>query len=724
MQFRKLIFMLSVCALLVCGAAAQAGYIDNGDGTVTDNGTGLMWQQATAPDNYTWEHALAYCDNSTLGDYTDWRLPTAKELASLVDTNRYNPSINPTYFSGTGAVYYWSSTTYVSGSGRALGVNFYDGGVYDGDMMVNNYVRAVRGGQSGAFDDLTLWPVPDTGQTTCYNVSGTISCPSPGQPFYGQDANYSINSPAYTKLAAGCTALPDNATTWVMVRAAVTGLVWEEKHAKDSDDNYTDPNDADNTYSWSGDYSGHNFISNLNTANYGGFSDWRMPTVKELQSIVDYGRFDPSINPEYFPNTAVASGYWSFTEYEVDSGNAWYVNFGNGKVNDYDKTGSSYVRAVRGGQSAAFDNLTLFKSGAGTGSVTSSDGKMDCGSDCSETHTSYISCTEVTLTAAAALGSTFAGWRHSGCSGTGSCTVTMNAHKSVTAEFELCSYAIGTNEASYGAEGGSGSVNVIADSVCSWAASSNAGWITITSGATGSGSAAVAYSVAANTGAARTGTLTIAGQTFTVIQGYAQGALQVAITPQAVVDAGAQWRRVGTQAWFHSGQIEGGIEVGQYAIEFKAVDRWNSPANQPVTIDNSSYTSPLYVAAEYAPGCLDKDGDGYGDNCTAGADCDDNDSFYNETCPDCTVKVIPRVLGRFLGENEKTRRLIVTGKNGTEFDETTPVRWETDAITVVSKRVLFKRFMFMKVRIDGAAFGTGDYRAMIGDCSGKLTLVK
>ena len=58
-------------------------------------------------------------------------------------------------------------------------------------------------------------------------------CPQPGQAFYGQDANYSINTPAYTKLAAGCTPLPDNATTWAMVRDEVTGLVWEEKHAMD-----------------------------------------------------------------------------------------------------------------------------------------------------------------------------------------------------------------------------------------------------------------------------------------------------------------------------------------------------------------------------------------------------------------------------------------------------------------------------------------------------------
>ena len=111
-------------------------------------------------------------------------------------------------------------------------------------------VRAVRAGEYGAIDNITLWPVPDTGQTTCYNATDVITCPQPGQSFYRQDAGYSINTPAYTKLAASCTALADTAATWAMVRDDVTGLVWEEKHAKDSAQNYTDPNDADNTYTW------------------------------------------------------------------------------------------------------------------------------------------------------------------------------------------------------------------------------------------------------------------------------------------------------------------------------------------------------------------------------------------------------------------------------------------------------------------------------------------
>ena len=94
-------------------------------------------------------------------------------------------------------------------------------------------------------------PVPDTGQTKCYDVAGNvITCPSPGQALYGQDANYSINPMSYTKLDGSGNALPDSATSWSMVRDNVTGLIWEVKTNKDGVKNYNDPHDADNTYTW------------------------------------------------------------------------------------------------------------------------------------------------------------------------------------------------------------------------------------------------------------------------------------------------------------------------------------------------------------------------------------------------------------------------------------------------------------------------------------------
>ena len=559
---------------------------------MTDTGTGLMWQQATArepvvvdpgdpdpptgPDRYNWEQALTYCESLELASYTDWRLPTAKELASIVDNTMYNPSINTTYFPDTMADYYWSSTTDANYSAYAWYAHFNFGNVGSYDKTYGEYVRAVRSGQYGSFADLELWPVPDTGQSTCYNNNAdeSISCPQPGEPFYGQDACYSINSPAYTKLADNCVPLAYNAATWSMVRDAVTGLIWEEKHAWDNATNYADPNDADNMYTWYDNNSATNggnagtpgagndtmdFIRALNTANYGGFSDWRMPTDKELQTILDYGRYNPSIQMTFFFNT-VPSYYWSSATYESIPSYAWRVYFLNGSVLNSKKSSGNYVRAVRSGQCGLFGDLFISKSGNGAGAVTSADGKIDCGSHCTEAYTIGA---EVTLTATADAGSGFAGWSGGGCTGTGTCTVKLTGATEITASFTAAS------------------------------------------------------------------------------------------------------------------------------------------------------------------ACVDNDGDGYGENCDAGPDCNDSDIFYNEICPDnCTVKIIPKALGWFLGEKNKTRRLIVVGPRGAVFDESIPARWENDAITVLSQHVFFKRIMFMMVSIDGAALEKADYRALIGTCEGKLTLVK
>ena len=94
-----------------------------------------------------------------------------------------------------------------------------------------------------------------------------------------------------------------------------------------------------------------------------------------------------------------------------------------------------------------------------------------------------------------------------------------------------CSYSINPTGASYAAGGGTGSVTVTAGAGCSWTAVSNATFITITSGASGSGNGTVNYSVAANGGTSRTGTMTIAGQTFTVTQTGTSGGTNVLVNP-------------------------------------------------------------------------------------------------------------------------------------------------------------------------------------------------
>ncbi len=82
------------------------------------------------------------------------------------------------------------------------------------------------------------------------------------------------------------------------------------------------------------------------TSDYAGFNDWRMPTVKELQGIVDYGRVNPAIDTSYFPNTS-SSYFWSGSPFANYSSYAWYVHFFSGYA-DYDDRGYGLqVRLVR-----------------------------------------------------------------------------------------------------------------------------------------------------------------------------------------------------------------------------------------------------------------------------------------------------------------------------------------------------------------------------------------
>ena len=78
------------------------------------------------------------------------------------------------------------------------------------------------------------------------------------------------------------------------------------------------------------------------------------------------------------------------------------------------------------------------------------------------------------------------------------------------------------------------------------------------------------------------------------------GSLHVLIGPQEAIEAGAQWRRVGTSTWRNSGYTESGISVGSYTVEFKTVSDWNTPTNQSVTINNEQTTSTngIYTAVQ------------------------------------------------------------------------------------------------------------------------------
>ena len=216
-------------------------------------------------------------------------------------------------------------------------------------------------------------PLPDTGQTKFYNNTVEISAPAPGQAFYGQDAHYT-GERSYTKLKRDGSEWHTGDPQWVMVRDNVTGLIWEVKEDQDDTQNYNNPQDADNTYTWydsnsatNGGNSGtpgtagtntEDYINDINAANYGGHNDWRLPTDKELSSLVNAGRYNPAINTDYFPDV-LSSRYWSSTVSVFSANIVWIVNFKYGDNNGGSKMSSYYVRAVRSGQSGSFVPLVI-----------------------------------------------------------------------------------------------------------------------------------------------------------------------------------------------------------------------------------------------------------------------------------------------------------------------------------------------------------------------------
>jgi len=272
---------------------------------VTDLVTGLMWQQDHG-EKMTFAEAVAAADTFSLAGYQDWRVPTIKELYSLImfsgvdpsgytgDTAGLTPFINTDYFS---FVYgdesageriidaqYWSSTEYVSttmnGDATAFGVNFADG--------------RIKGYPSE--------PIGPVGQQ--FSMTGFVKFVR-GNPDYGINDFIDNGDGTVTDLA--------------------TGLMWMQG---DSDSGMTWPAALD-------------YAENLVLA---GHDDWRVPTAKELQSIVDYTRSpgttnSAAIDPIFEVTPIVDEGggtnwafYWTGTTHvnrsQAPGSYAVYVAFG------------------------------------------------------------------------------------------------------------------------------------------------------------------------------------------------------------------------------------------------------------------------------------------------------------------------------------------------------------------------------------------------------------
>jgi hypothetical protein len=143
----------------------------------------------------------------------------------------------------------------------------------------------------------------------------TSACPSPGQPAYGQDGNFPKRIPVYSVTSGSVT-------------DSVTGLEWQQV--------------ASAPLPWT------QAVDLCATSRVGQHADWRLPSARELFSLVDYGRFDPAADPSAFPDALGI--FWSSSQ---QGGNALAVDFADGKPFPGIKDSSNRARCVRGAPLAA-----------------------------------------------------------------------------------------------------------------------------------------------------------------------------------------------------------------------------------------------------------------------------------------------------------------------------------------------------------------------------------
>lgn len=156
-------FAVAQCNARIALTKPDSRYLSNGDGTVTDTVTGLMWRQCSegvtsqavpcdsgSAVTYGWQQALQHVADVNAAHaeaqvgYSDWRLPDLKELKSLSELACFNPAINTTLFPNTPADFFWSATPVLSDDDYAWSVGFYYGGDRWGQKSDVRYVRLVR----------------------------------------------------------------------------------------------------------------------------------------------------------------------------------------------------------------------------------------------------------------------------------------------------------------------------------------------------------------------------------------------------------------------------------------------------------------------------------------------------------------------------------------------------------------------------------------------------
>ncbi len=183
------------------------------------------------------------------------------------------------------------------------------------------------------------FPLADTNQRLCYDISSTITCPSPGQSFCGQDAQYGWDlTHASTERFSRDTSVANQP----VVADNVTGLVWQGCAIGLSGDDCA--TDSPTGLSWL------SALAECENLTWGGHTDWRLPDEYELHSIVDLGTDGFPIDTTAFPNTP-GDRFWSSSSRAGYPSYAWYVDFGGGLVSSGNKSNTVrfHVRCVRGG---------------------------------------------------------------------------------------------------------------------------------------------------------------------------------------------------------------------------------------------------------------------------------------------------------------------------------------------------------------------------------------
>ncbi len=211
-------------------------FVDNGDSTITDNATGLMWQQADDGTARDWEESLEYAENFELAGHDDWRLPSIKELQSIVDYTRSpattsSPAIDPLFScteiedaEGNPGQYpcYWSATTFLGRGADATYVAFGKAmGKMNGTLMDVHGAGAQRSDpKSGNQNDYPQFKGPQGDVLWVYNYVRCVrdaentAIEKPGNSFLNKNSpNITVKANALNKFSISMTLEKPNSVT-------------------------------------------------------------------------------------------------------------------------------------------------------------------------------------------------------------------------------------------------------------------------------------------------------------------------------------------------------------------------------------------------------------------------------------------------------------------------------------------------------------------------------